>query len=169
MGYIIKKFKRKKSLNINKLKIYDYNDFCNNKFISPKNHLKDRIKKITLNSNEKNLNNSDYNYAINNIYQNSSKSQLKYEKNNISKYIFKNNSNLTKQDLKEKKIEKIIQFMNSNNNPSLNVNLLRKGKKNNFLSILSNFSDRNTKIFTLQNNLNFNDLINTSYRKNKKN
>ena len=175
-GYIIKKFKRKKSLNLNKLKIFDYNDYYNNNFNTPKNIMKDRIKKITLNFNGNNLNNSDYNYGINKIYQNSSKSQLKYSKqydknNMISKLIFKNNSNLTKQDLKdlkEKKIEKIIQIMNNNNNPSLNVNLLRKEKKNNFLSILSNFSDRNSKVFTLQNNLNFNDLINTNYRKNKK-
>ena len=174
-GYTIKKFKRKKSLNINKLQIFDYNDYYNKNFNTPKNNMKDRIKKIILNTNEKNLNNSDYNYAKNNTYQNSSKSQIKYkqyDKNNmISKFIFKNKSNLSKQDLKElkeKKIEKIIQIMNSNKNPSLNVNLLRKAKKNNFLSILSNFSERNTKIFTLQNNLNFNDLINTNYRKNKK-
>ena len=176
-GYITKKYKRKKSLNINKLKIFDYNDYYNNNFNTPKNHMKDRLKKVTLNSNDKkNLNNSDYNYAISSIYQNTSKSQLKYNKQYvknemISKFIFKNNSNLTKQDLKqlkEKKIEKIRQIMNSNNNPSLNVNLLRKGKNNNLLSILSNFSDRNKKVFTLQNNLNFNDLINTSYKKNKK-
>ena len=174
-GYTIKKFKRKKSLNLNKLQIFDYNDYYNKNFNTPKNNIKERIKKIIFNSNEKNLNNSDYNYAKNSTYQNSSKSQIKYkqyDKNNmISKFSFKNNSNLTKKDLKEfkeKKIEKIMQIMNSNKNPSLNVNLLRKSKKNNFLSILSNFSERNTKIFTLQNNLNFNDLINTNYRKNKK-
>ena len=68
--------------------------------------------------------------------------------------------------MKEKKIEKIIQLMN-NNSPSLNVNKLRN-EKNDCLSILSNFSNRNKKVFTLQNNLNFNDIIYSNYKKPKK-
>ena len=58
--------------------------------------------------------------------------------------------------------------MNNRNNPSLNVNLLGKGKKGNCFSILSNLSNRNRKIITLQNNLNFNQIINSHKKKNKK-
>lgn len=167
-GNNTKTFKRKHSLNINKLKIYNY-DSNHNFYNTPKSH---RSKIITLNSNEKSKNDSLYNYAMNNNYKNSSKSQIKYneyfdKKGSISKLIFKNNSNLTKQELKEKKIKKIIQLMN-NNNPSLNVNILRKGKKDNYISILSNLSNRNKKIFTLQNNLNFNDIIYTHNKRHKK-
>ena len=57
--------------------------------------------------------------------------------------------------------------MNSNNNPSLNINILRKEKKENYTSILSNLSNRNKKIFTLQNNINFNDIINNDNKKHK--
>ena len=168
-----KKFKRKHSLNINKLKFFD-NDYNYNFYNTPKSHIKNRSKIITLNSNEKNINVSQNNYALTNIYNNLNKSQIKfnthYDKKNISKFIFKNNSNFTQQKLKElkdKKIEKIIQLMNSNNSPSLNVNILRKEKKENFTSILSNLSNRNKKIFTLQNNLNFNDIINNDNKNHK--
>ena len=170
-GNIIKKFKRKKSLNINKLKIFN-NEFNYNNYNTPKNNSKNRVKNITLNSNEKDINNSGYNYPIFNLFNNNNNDKNQKEKNSsnnsISKLIFKNNSNLTKKELKEmkeKKIEKIIQLMN--NSPSLNVNKLRN-EKNDCLSILSNFSNRNKKVFTLQNNLNFNDIVYSNYKKPKK-
>ena len=84
----------------------------------------------------------------------------KFDKNSsISKLFFKNNSYLNKNKikiLKEKKIQKIIQLMICNNNPYLNLNLLRQIKKEKYIQILSNISNRNSKIFILQNNLNLN-------------
>lgn len=180
----VRKNIRKKSINRNKLKIFDY-DFNYNKYKhknynTPKND-KNRLRIITLNQNDKNSNDSQYkDIIINNIYQNlistSNKKEVKYnnkfDKNScISKLIFKNNSNLNKNDLKkikEKKIQKIIQLMNCNKNPSLNVNL-RQEKKDNYISILSNLSNRNNKVFTLQNNLNlnFNDILNSNKSKKK--
>ena len=53
-------------------------------------------------------------------------------------------------------------------NPSLNISKLRK-EKNNSLSNSFNMPNRNKKLLTLQNNLNFNDLIYSNYKKHKKN
>ena len=176
-GKSIKKL-RKNSLNINKLKIFDYDyNYNYNNYNTPKND-KNRIRVITLNQNEKNYNDSECKITTSNIYKNSiSNSNKKEMKNNgkidknssISKLFFKNNSNLNKNEikkLKEKKIEKIMQLMNCNNNPSLNPNLIRQIKKDNYISILSNISNRNSKIFTLQNNLNlnFNNILNSNYK-----
>ena len=166
-GNKIKNFKIKKSLNVNKLKIFNNDNIYN----TPKKDLKNRTKKITLNSNEKD-NNSGYNYTIFNVLKNKINNNENWKNiSNISlsKLIFKNNSNLTKQDIKEmkeKKIQKIVQLMNCNS-PSLNVNKLRKGK-NGCLSLLSNLSNRKKKVITLQNNINFNDIININYKKHKK-
>ena len=168
---IIKRYKRKNSLNINKIK-----EACNNNFTNytnyknyknyncntPKNELKNKTRILSINKKELKYNDS----ALTN-----NQSKNKRDKNNsISRYIFKNASSVGKQDIKEskeKKIEKIIQYMNNNKNPSLNVNYLHQNKKD-CLSILSNISNRNKKIITLQNNINFNDLINSSYKKSKK-
>lgn len=177
-GNTIKKFIRKNSLNANKLNIFDYN-FNYKNYNTPKNN-KNRIRIITLNENEKEYNDLDYKNTIS-IFKNSNinsiKKELKYnnkidKESSIAKLIFKNNSNLNKNDLKklkEKKIEKIMQLMNYNKTPSLNVNLLRQEKQNNYISILSNISNRNNKLFTLQNNLNlnFNDILNTKSKKPK--
>ena len=176
-GKSIKKL-RKNSLNINKLKIFDYDyNYNYNNYNTPKNE-KNRIRVITLNQNEKNYNDSECKNTTSNIDKNSiSNSNKKEMKNNgkidknssLSKLFFKNNSNLNKNEIKkmkEKKIEKIMQLMNCNNNPSLNSNLIRQIKKDNYISILSNISNRNSKIFTLQNNLNlnFNNILNSNYK-----
>jgi len=157
---IIKKYKRKNSININKYNTCDSKCNCT----TPKSDKKKRTRILTINKNEIKYNDSEFN-------KNQINNKNKNDKNHsISKMIFKNNSNLSKQELKElkeKKIEKIIQIMNNNKNPSLNVNFLRQDKKE-CISILSNISNRNKKILTLQNNLNFNDLINSSYKKYKK-
>lgn len=157
---IIKKYKRKNSLNINKYHASDNKCNCT----TPKSDKKKRTRILTINKNDIKYNDSEFN-------KNQINNKNKNDKNHsISKFIFKNNSNLSKQELKElkeKKIEKIIQIMNNNKNPSLNVNFLRQDKKE-CISILSNISNRNKKILTLQNNLNFNDLINSSYKKYKK-
>ena len=145
------KFKRKNSLNINRLKIFESD--CNfDNHNTPKNYMEKKTRTIKFNTNEN---------TIFNIYKNDSKSQMKFE----------NNNNINKQELKakkQKKLEKIIQIMNNNNSPSLNVNLFRKEGKENGISLLSNVSNRTKKIFTLQNNLYFNDIINSSYKRHKK-
>jgi hypothetical protein len=162
---IIKRYKRKNSFNINKLKTSS-NNYDNFKFNSntPKSDMKNKNKTRILSINKKELKYNDSVFTYN-------QSKNKCDKNNsISRFIFKNNSGVGKQDikeLKEKKIEKIIHYMNNNKNPSLNVNLLHNNK-NDGISILSNISNRNKKIITLQNNINFNDLINSSYKKSKK-
>ena len=78
-GNIIKKFKRKYSLNKNKLKIFENNFNCYN---TPKSDKKNRTERITINYIEKYKNDFQINYAMNNFYKNSSKSPLKNNKKN---------------------------------------------------------------------------------------
>ena len=58
--------------------------------------------------------------------------------------------------------------MNSNKEPSLNMNYLRKNKNNNYISIISNIFNINNKILTLQNNINFDYFLNSNNNKYKK-
>jgi hypothetical protein len=103
---IIKRYKRKNSFNINKLKTSS-NNYDNFKFNSntPKSDMKNKNKTRILSINKKELKYNDSVFTYN-------QSKNKCDKNNsISRFIFKNNSGVGKQDikeLKEKKIEKII-------------------------------------------------------------
>ncbi len=151
---IIKKYKRKQTLNINKIKTF--NDNYNSDSISRKNKNNRSIKII--NKNEI-INNDSIKSQINN-------KKKKNKNNSISKYILRNNSNLDKVESNEKKIEKIIQIINNNKNPSLNMNVLRKNKKKSS-SLLSNITNRNKKIFTLQNHIYFNNIININKKRHR--
>ena len=170
---ILKKNKKKNSISINKLKIFNNNNY-EIKNYNQRNDMKNREKKIFVKSNENQLNNSDFNYTINNIYKKSSKSHMKnnifsVKKNIIPKNIYNSPNNAELKILKEKKLEKIIQIMNNNKSPSLNVNYFGKEKiQDNYLSILSNNSKINKNILTLQNYINFNNIINSDNKKYKK-
>ena len=96
---IIKRYKRKNSLNINKIKAACINNFTNCKNYknyncnTPKNELKNKIRILSINKKELKYNDS----ALTN-----NQSKNKRDKNNsISRYIFKNSSSVGKQDIKE--------------------------------------------------------------------
>ena len=98
---IIKRYKRKNSFNINKLKTSS-NNYDNFKFNSntPKNDMKNKNKTRILSINKKELKYNDSAFTYN-------QSKNKCDKNNsISRYIFKNNSSIGKQDIKELKEKK---------------------------------------------------------------
>lgn len=131
---IMKKNKTNNLNNHSKLKL-NKNGYIN-QFSTPKSNNK-YLKSLYLNIKENDKNSSKRNF------RNTSFSQHKFQDIN---------------EIKQKKIEKIMQIINNNNlPPSINVNTL-KNEKNNFESVLSNkiYDDANHKrIYTLPNNFKF--------------
>ena len=151
---LMKKNQRKNKLNINKLKIY--NSIYGNS--TPKKEILHRLnlsKKKLINSKEKYLSDIELNYTLSNsLYHNLSKCQMSYNNSSVDKEKEKK--------LKEKKIETLIQIMKNNKNSSLNMNYMSQRKGNNYHSLLSNYSKKYKKNLTLQNNIFFNEIINSA-------
>ena len=70
-GNMIKKYKRKNSLNINRLKVFGNDYYINSYNNTPKMNMKNRTKNLTLNKKDQQINISGYNYTISHTYQNS--------------------------------------------------------------------------------------------------
>ena len=151
---LLKKNQRKNTLNINKLKIY--NSIYGNS--TPKKDIIHRLnlsKKNKINSKEKYLSDLELNYTLSNsLYHNLSKCQMTYNNSSVDKGKEKK--------LKENKIETIIQIMKNSKNTSLNTNYMYQRKGNNYLSLLSNYSQKYQKNLTLQNKIFFNEIINSA-------
>jgi len=142
---IMKKSKRKNLNNLNKLKLKD--DGYINQFFTPKNKNK-HLNKLFLDTIG-----LDYN-PDKTYYKNISFSHYKFQDKN---------------ELKQKKIEKIKQLMNDTNPPSININSI-KTVKNNYESSLPNKifeKERNKRVYTLQNNFRL-SFTNKQSTKNKK-
>ena len=143
---IMKKNKTNNLNNHNKLKLKK-NGYIN-QFSTPKSNNK-YIKSLYLNIKENDKNSEKRNF------RNTSFSQRKFQDIN---------------EIKQKKIEKIMQIINNDNlPPSIDVNTL-KNEKNNFESVLSNkiYDDMNQKlIYTLPNNFKFTTNKNSTRNKKK--
>jgi hypothetical protein len=155
---ILKKSKRK-NISINKLKIID------NCIMTPK-----KIIDMKSNNNiytiEKNLNNSDFYYSrINSDSKRSKKEEINYNlslnKNNMSNISLKDYSyyNGTIKKIRAQNLQKLNEIMNYNKSPYLKIN------KDNRMSLLTHNINKNKKIITLQNNINFDYLV-SSHNKN---
>lgn len=157
---ILKKSKRK-NISINKLKIID------NCIMTPKKIINMKSKNIfTI---EKNLNNSDFYYSRTNTdSKKSRKDQIKYNlslnKNNMSYISLKDYSyyNSTTRKTKEQNLPKLNEIMNYNKSPNLKIN------RDNRMSLLTQNINKNKRIITLQNNINFDYLVNSCNKNSKK-
>ena len=157
---ILKKSKRK-NISINKLKIIDNSIMTPKKIISMKS--KNNIYTI-----EKNLNNSDFYYSrINSDSKRSRKDQIKYKlnlnKNNMSNISLKDYSyyNDKTKKFKEQNLNQLKEIINYNNIPYLKIN------RDNRMPLLTHNINKNKKIITLHNNIDFDYLVN-SYNENSK-
>ena len=141
----IKKSKRKNVNNLNKLILKD-NEYINN-FFTPKNTDR-QFKRVWLN--------------MQGFSKNSEKNNFKSI--SLSQYKIKDKS-----QLKQEKIGNIIKIIKHSNTPSINSNLSYHDKNNNFKTLVSNkiVGDGNKRIYTLQDNYNFN-IINKKSTKSKK-
>jgi hypothetical protein len=150
----MKKNQRKNTLNINKLKIYKsiYG------ISTPKKDILQRLnlsKRNIINSKEKYLSDLELNNNLSNsFYHNLSKCQMENNNSSISKE--------KKKKLKEKNIETIIQIMKNKKSSSINSDYMNQIKRNNYESLLSNLPKKYKKNLTLQNNIFFNDIINSA-------
>ena len=142
---IMKKNKTNTFNNHSKLKL-NSNGYIN-QFSTPKNNDK-HLKSLYLNSKDNDKNSEKRNF------RNISFSQRKFQDIN---------------EIKQKKIEKIMQIINNTNPPSINVNTLQN-EKNKIESVLANkiYDDgRHNRIYTLQNNFKFTSNKNSTRNKKK--
>ena len=142
---IMKKNKTNNFNNHSKLKL-NSNGYIN-QFSTPKNNDK-HLKSLYLNSKGVDKNSEKRNF------RNISFSQRKFQDIN---------------EIKQKKIEKIMQIINNTNPPSINVNTLQN-EKNKIESVLANkiYDDgRHNRIYTLQNNFKFTSNKNSTRNKKK--
>ena len=151
---LMKKNQRKNTLNNNKLKIY--NSIYGNS--TPKKDILSRLnlsKRNIINSKEKYLSDLELNNTLSNsLYHNLSKYQTTNNNSSVDKEREKK--------IKQKKIETLIQIMKNNKNSSLNSNYMSQRKNDNYLSLLSNYSKKYKKNLTLQNNIFYNEIINSA-------
>ena len=91
------------------------------------------------------------------------------EKNNFKSISLSQYKIKDKSQLKQEKIGNIIKIIKHSNTPSINSNLSYHDKNNNFKTLVSNkiVGDGNKRIYTLQDNYNFN-IINKKSTKSKK-
>ena len=158
---ILKKNKRK-IISINKLKIIDNSIMTPRKIVNMKS--KNNIYTI-----EKNLNNSDFYFSrINSDSKRSRKDPIKYNmnlnKNNMSNISIKDYSyyNDKTKMIKERSLKQLNEIINYNNISYLKIN------RDNRLSLLTHNINKNKKIITLHNNINFDYLVNSCNENSKK-
>lgn len=114
---------------------------------------------------KKNLNNSDFYFSrINSDSKRSKKEEINYNlslnKNNMSNISLKDYSYYNGTiKIRAQNLQKLNEIMNYNKSPYLKIN------KDNRMSLLTHNINKNKKIITLQNNINFDYLV-SSHNKN---